>query len=217
VTNDLLLRAVGVCKVLGGARVLRGVDAAFGSKGVQILEGPNGSGKSTLLSVLGGRLRATSGRALLQRGEILVAEGAALRREVGWLGHDLGLYGDLDAFANVALHARLRGLDADAAWASVGAVLGIDPLRARRVRELSRGQRQRVALGRALVGDPAVLLLDEPSTGLDEPAVERLAKALRSLNETGTVVLTVTHDPTFANALQGQRWRVRDGRVEAGV
>jgi len=214
----LLLRAVGVTKVLGGVRVLRGVDATFGSRGVQILEGANGSGKSTLLSVLGGRVRASAGRALLQCGEELVAEGAGLRREVGWLGHELGLYGDLDAHANVALHARLRGVDADQAWARVSEVLAIEPLRRRRVRELSRGQRQRVALGRALVGEPPVLLLDEPSTGLDAAAVERLASMLRRLNEShGTVVLTVTHDPAFADALQGVRWRLREGKVESAA
>lgn len=213
--SALLLRAVGVSKVLGGVRVLRGVDAAFGARGVQVLEGPNGSGKSTLLSVLGGRIRATGGRALLQRGEELVAEGQSLRRLVGWLGHDLGLYGDLDSFANVALHARLRGLDATVAWQSVAELLALEPLRSRRVRELSRGQRQRVALGRALVGGPPVLLLDEPSTGLDGPAVERLARVLRALNEDrGTVVLAVTHDPIFAAALDGKRWRLRDGKVE---
>ena len=217
-TEGLLLRAVGVSKVLGSARVLRSVDATFGSSGVQVLEGPNGSGKSTLLSVLGGRLRATSGRALLQRGESLLAEGPALRRMVGWLGHELGLYGDLDAFANVALHARLRGLDGEAAWSSVSGVLAIEPLRARRVRDLSRGQRQRVALGRALVGSPSVLLLDEPSTGLDSSSVERLAGVLRSLNDGfGTVVLAVTHDPAFADALGGKRWFLRDGRVEPRV
>jgi len=213
--SALFLRAVGVSKVLGGVRVLRGLDATFGAKRVQVLEGPNGSGKSTLLSVLGGRIRANRGRALLQRGEELVAEGQALRRQVGWLGHELGLYADLDAFSNVALHARLRGLDPEAAWASVAEVLGLEPLRSRRVRELSRGQRQRVALGRALVGDPPVLLLDEPSTGLDAPAVERLAKTLRALNERGVVVLAVTHDPMFAAALDGRRWRIRDGRVES--
>jgi ABC-type multidrug transport system ATPase subunit len=214
VSPGLLLRAVGVSKVLGGVRVLRGVEATFGSGGVQVLEGPNGSGKSTLLSVLGGRIRATSGRALLQRGDQLVAEGPALRRTVGWLGHELGLYGDLDAFTNVALHAELRGLEAGPAWDSVAERLAIEPLRARRVRDLSRGQRQRVALGRALVGSPSVLLLDEPSTGLDTPAVERLAGLLRSVNESGTVVLTVTHDPAFADAVGGRRWQLRDGKVE---
>lgn len=213
----LLLRVAGVTKVLGLARVLRGVDAQFGEGAVHLVEGPNGSGKSTLLSILGGRMRPLSGRALLQRGEVSVAEGAALRSVVGWLGHDLGLYGDLDAFANVALHAELRGLDAEESWSAVAAMFAVESFRARRVRELSRGQRQRVALARTMVGRPPVLLLDEPSTGLDQGAVERLAGRVRELAEQGTIVVAVTHDPAFAASVGGTRWALRDGRLEASV
>jgi ABC-type multidrug transport system ATPase subunit len=215
-SEALLLRAVGVTKVLGGTRVLRSLDASFGRGPVHVLEGPNGAGKSTLLSILGGRVRASSGRVLLQRGATSVAEGAELRRHVGWLGHDLGLYGDLDAFANLALHAQLRGLDAERAWASVGEELGVLHLRGRKLRDLSRGQRQRIALGRTLLGSPEVLLLDEPSTGLDVNAVERLAGLLRGLAERGTIVLAVTHDAPFASAVDGRRWVLRDGKLGEG-
>lgn len=215
-TDALLLRALGLTKVLGGARILRGLDASFARGPVHVIEGPNGAGKSTLLSLLGGRLKATSGRVLLQRGSDLVAEGGDLRRRVGWLGHDLGLYADLDPFANLALHARLRGLDPERAWATTAEELGILHLRGRKVRDMSRGQRQRVALGRTLLGSPDVLLLDEPSTGLDVAAVERLAGLLRGVADRGTIVLTVTHDVPFASALQGKRWALRDGKLGEG-
>lgn len=213
-SDALLLRAVALTKVLGGSRILRGLDASFGRGPVHVIEGPNGAGKSTLLSLLGGRIRATSGRVLLQKGTDLVAEGGDLRRRVGWLGHDLGLYADLDPFANLSLHARLRGLDAEKAWATVGEELGILHLRARKVRDMSRGQRQRVALGRTLLGSPEVLLLDEPSTGLDVTAVERLAGLLKGVASRGTIVLTVTHDVPFAAALEGRKWALRDGKLE---
>ena len=200
-------------KVLGHVRVLRGVDAAFDDGAVHVVEGANGSGKSTLLSILAGRMRPSSGRALLQEGDAALAEGTALRQVVGWLGHDLGLYADLDAFQNVALHARLRGLDAERAWAQATESLNISALRTRRVRELSRGQRQRVALARTLLGDPPVLLLDEPSTGLDVAAVESLSRLLRALQTRGRIVGAVTHDVTFARAGGGRGWRMADGKL----
>lgn len=194
------LRATGVVKVLGGARVLRGVDASFEGGALHVVEGANGSGKSTLLAVLGGRATATSGRCeLIEDGTRKL--GKDLRAEVGWLGHELGLYPDLTAFENVALHARLRGDDADAIWRLRASELGVEGVAGRRVRELSRGQRQRVALVRALVGGPPVLLLDEPSTGLDSSTTERLVRLLLGLRDIGVIVLVVTHDAPFRNEL----------------
>lgn len=214
VSEALFLRAAGVSKVFGGSRVLRGLDATFAGGRAHVIEGPNGSGKSTLLSIFAGRLAATSGRALLQRGEVAVAEGRALRSVVAWLGHDLGMYGDLSAFENVALHARLRGLDASAAWSTSAETFAIDGLRDRRVRELSRGQRQRVALARTMLGRPEVLLLDEPSTGLDTSATDRLVTHVRTIVGGGTLVVLVTHDPALASSLEAERWVMRDGRLD---
>lgn len=214
-SGALFLRVAGVSKVFSGSRVLRSVDASFSGTAAHVVEGANGSGKSTLLSILAGRLRPTSGRALLQRGDEAVAEGPELRRVVGWLGHELGLYGDLTALENLAVHARLRGLDAEAAWSAAASSFGVDPLRDRRVRELSRGQRQRLALARTLLGRPEVLLLDEPSTGLDASAVSRLVSQLAEVIHGGVLVVVVTHDPVFSAALGGQRWLMREGRLES--
>jgi ABC-type multidrug transport system ATPase subunit len=208
------LRAESLVKVLGGARVLRGVDASFGAGTLHVIEGPNGSGKSTLLSLLGGRSEPTSGRAFL-RASGGDASGVELRRRVGWLGHDLGLYPDLTAFENVALHAELRGIAAEGAWVEGARSLGIDAVRARRVRELSRGQRQRVALVRALVGRPSVLLLDEPSTGLDASATELLVTILCSLRESGVVIVLVTHDAPFRDRVGGRLWKLGAGRISS--
>lgn len=213
--GDRLLRALGVVKLLGGTRVLRGVDASFGRGQIHLIEGANGSGKSTLLSILAGRSRPSAGRALLQEGAASLGEGPGLRKLTGWLGHELGLYADLDAFQNVALHARLRGLDDEAAWSSVGEAVGILALRTKRVREMSRGQRQRVALARTLLGAPPVVLLDEPSTGLDAAAVVRLAGVLVTVVASGAIVVAVTHDAAFAEAVGGRRWRMVEGRLSA--
>jgi ABC-type multidrug transport system ATPase subunit len=206
------LRAESLVKVLGGARVLRGVEATFAAGALHVIEGANGSGKSTLLALLGGRAEPTSGRAYLlgPGGE---ATGALLRKRVGWLGHELGLYPDLTAFENVALHAELRGLDGGRAWREGAAALGIEGASDRRVRELSRGQRQRVALVRALLGRPSVLLLDEPSTGLDTAATDLLLAVLTKLRDAGMVLVIVTHDAPFRDRLRGTVWKLAAGRI----
>jgi ABC-type multidrug transport system ATPase subunit len=208
------LRVSRVAKVLGGARVLRSVDAVFAPGRVHVLEGANGSGKSTLLSLLGGRSAPTSGRIALVRADAVVAEGAALRAHVGWLGHELGLYPDLQAAENVALHASLRGIDGRIAWAHAES-LGIAALADRKVRDLSRGQRQRVALVRALVGDPPVVLLDEPSTGLDIHGRERLVESIQALVARSVIVVVVTHDLPFRDALAPQVWSLAGGSLRS--
>ena len=204
------LEADAVVKTLGGARVLRGVTASFEAGTVHVIEGANGSGKSTLLSVLGGRSQPSVGRVTLRLG-LRRLEARELRDEAGWLGHELGLYAELTPLENIALHARLRGLDPESEWKRMAAPLGIERTRARRTRELSRGQRQRVALARALVGEPRALLLDEPSTGLDSAGTARLVAVLRALAGERRVLVLVTHDAAFRDALGGVLWRLAAG------
>jgi ABC-type multidrug transport system ATPase subunit len=207
------LEVKGLVKLLGGARVLRGLDARFDGGTVHVIEGANGSGKSTMLNILAGRLAPTHGKVTAEVGGVRYHSRSGLRNVVGWLGHELGLYPDLSADENVRLHAELRGLDPDEAWARNATRLGIDRLRGRRVRELSRGQRQRVALLRLLVSQPGVLLLDEPSTGLDTASLEKLVDVLHEVRDEGRVVLVVTHDVVLVERLAGQRWRIREGKI----
>lgn len=215
--SQVTLEVSGVVKVLGGARVLRGARGSFEGGCIHVLEGANGSGKSTLLSLLGGRARATTGTVKLVRAGKVLAQGTALRAHVGWLGHELGLYGELTALENVALHADVRGTSPAEAWSRWAGALSLEALVDRRVREMSRGQRQRVALARALVGAPEVLLLDEPSTGLDHGSVTRLVGVLKDLADRGTLVFVVTHDAPFREQLGGRRWRLVQGLLEAGA
>lgn len=207
------LEVKGIVKLLGGARVLRGVDARFEGGSVHVVEGANGSGKSTLLNIIAGRLAPTHGTVAAEVGGVRYRSRTGLRDVVGWLGHDLGLYPDLSAEENVRLHAELRGLDPELAWAHDATRLGIDRLRGRRVRELSRGQRQRVALLRLLVCQPGVLLLDEPSTGLDMASLGKLVDVLHEARDAGRVVVVVTHDVVLVEKLGGVRWRIREGKI----
>jgi ABC-type multidrug transport system ATPase subunit len=209
------LHAEGLVKVLGGSRVLRGIEASFEGGALHVIEGANGSGKSTLLALLGGRASPSSGRVRLLDGVAAIAVGQELRRAVGWLGHELGLYPDLTAIENVALHCRLRGLDPTSVWQAGAEELGVAAIGSRRVREMSRGQRQRVALLRALVGSPPVLLLDEPSTGLDASTTERLVGMLLRLRSEGRVVIVVTHDAPFRDRLEATHWKLLAGKLSA--
>ncbi len=212
-----VLEVKGIVKLLGGARVLRGVDARFDGGAVHVIEGANGSGKSTLLNIVAGRLAPTHGKVSAEVGGVRYHSRDSLRDVVGWLGHDLGLYPDLTADENVRLHAELRGLDPELAWSEDARRLGVDRLRGRRVRELSRGQRQRVALLRLLVSRPHVLLLDEPSTGLDTASLTKLVHVLRDLRDAGRVLLVVTHDVVLVDQLGGVRWRLFEGKIARRV
>lgn len=208
-----MLELKGIGKLLGGARVLRGVEARFEGGAVHVIEGANGSGKSTLLNIVAGRLAPTHGKVLAVVDGVRYQSRSGLRDVVGWLGHELGLYPDLTAEENVRLHAELRGLDPDAAWAHDARRLGIDRLRGRKVREMSRGQRQRVALLRLLVSQPGILLLDEPSTGLDTASLGKLVHVLHELRDAGRVLLVVTHDVVLVEQLHGVRWRLHEGKI----
>jgi ABC-type multidrug transport system ATPase subunit len=173
--------------------------------------GPNGSGKTTLIRLLATLLRPTSGQ-LAICGFDAAQDGQEARRRLGVVLHETLLYPDLTVMENLAFFARLYHV---AAAAQRGAALaerfGLDALRDSRVRRLSRGQQQRAALARALLHEPPVLLLDEPDTGLDATAFERLRAELTS--ETGRTVVLTTHQPAHALTLATHLLLLRDGRA----
>jgi ABC-type multidrug transport system ATPase subunit len=158
------------------------------------LLGPNGAGKSTLLAVLSTLLRQSAGH--VRYGDLTSDQGGdVLRGRIGLLGHDLFLYGDLTARENLEFFANLSGL------AGVAERVTVSLAHARladrvddRVSRFSRGMRQRLALERALIGDPRLVLLDEPFTGLDDESTNLLTARLRGLRDGGAIVLMATHD-----------------------
>lgn len=205
------VRMVGVTKSYGPVRAVVGVslEVAFGE--VAVVEGPNGSGKSTLLAMLGTVARPTGGSvdhgALGERPEIV-------RRSIGWVGHESLCYADLTGRENVALAARLHGADPGAAVAEALRRFELGAFVDRPVRTYSRGQRQRIALARALVHAPRLLLLDEPTTGLDAAGASRLAGVVAEEAARGAAVVVVTHDAGFAQGLGGTKYRMDRGRLE---
>jgi ABC-type multidrug transport system ATPase subunit len=177
------------------------------------LLGPNGAGKSTLLAMLATLLRPSEGS--IQYGTLKAADAPPeLRARIGVLGHDLFLYPELTARENLTFFAALYGRrDADqtarAALQQAGLADRGDDL----VAGFSRGMRQRVALERALIHKPRLVLLDEPFTGLDEASTAALVARLRGLRESGAAIVLATHDLDVAEGLLDEAIFLREGRV----
>lgn len=177
------------------------------------LLGPNGAGKSTLLAMLATLLRPSAGS--IRYGTLQAADAPPeLRSRIGVLGHDLFLYPELTARENLRFFAALYGSrDADqtarAALQQAGLADRGDDL----VAGFSRGMRQRVALERALIHTPRLVLLDEPFTGLDETSTTALVARLRGLRESGTAIVLATHDLDIAEGLLDEAIFLREGRM----
>jgi len=200
-------------KVYGATRALVGVNATFVERAVTVIEGPNGSGKSTLLNILGQLVRPTRGEVSYGDGP---AKGGELRAAIGILAHSAMIYPDLSARENLALYAQLYELKkpAEALDASIER-FEIGRWGERAARTYSRGQLQRLALARALLHAPKLLLLDEPSTGLDVRGVSRLVKTVEEERERGAIVVLITHDPKLADELADARVALKRGKVVA--
>jgi ABC-type multidrug transport system ATPase subunit len=187
-----------------------GVSARFDARQPTLVQGPNGSGKSTLLALVGALAKPTSGA--VDHGA-LGGSPRQVRRSLGWVGHDTLCYADLTGRENIELAARLHGLDPKDAVAFASDRFELGSFVERPVRTYSRGQRQRVALSRALVHQPKLLLLDEPSAGLDAASVARLVTVIADEVARGAVVVVVTHDPALSEAVGGATLSLERGRV----
>jgi heme exporter protein A len=184
----------GLGRRFGHVVALRSVDLAVHAGDVVLLAGPNGAGKSTLLRCLAGLARPTSGS--VRVGGADLRQAPAARSAVGFLSHQTLLYDDLTARENLRFAATLHNLDSveTRVMDSLNAA-GLTQRADARAGVLSHGTRQRLSIARATLHDPAVLLLDEPFSGLDAGAVERLRDRLGADAARGRAVICVTHQP----------------------
>jgi ABC-type multidrug transport system ATPase subunit len=201
-----------VTKTFGPVRALIGVTARFEAGKPCLVVGPNGSGKSTLLALIGALAKPTAGE--VDHGALGQTRDQ-VRRRLGWVGHDTLCYADLTGRENIELAARLHGLPVKAAMALASERFELGAFAERPVRTYSRGQRQRVALARALVHRPNLLLLDEPSAGLDAASVARLVVVIEEEVRRGAVVVVVTHDDALSESVGGVRVALERGRIAA--
>jgi ABC-type multidrug transport system ATPase subunit len=204
----------GLLKAYGPTVALRGVTVTLERAQLTMIEGANGSGKSTLLGILGTVIRPTAGRVMY---EPLGEDLRAVRAEIGWLSHETLAYPDLSGRRNVELAARLHGLDASLAWARVEERFELGAFSSRAVRTYSRGQRQRIALARALVHEPSLILLDEPTTGLDKRGVDRLLAVVDEEARRGAAVIVVSHEPELFRGHASARIVLDRGRIKESV
>lgn len=192
---------------------LRGVDVTIDRAQLTLIEGANGSGKSTLLGILGTVVRPSAGTIVY---EPLGDDLDDVRHEVGWLSHESLTYPDLSGRKNIELVASLVGIPLHDAWDRVAERFELGAFVSRPVRTYSRGQKQRVALARALVHGPSLILLDEPTTGLDKAGVKRLLSVVDDEVSRGAAVVVVSHEPELFRERAGARWVLERGRVVGG-
>jgi len=181
----------GVWKFYGDFPALRDVRFNIEAGSCLALLGRNGAGKTTLLRIIAGLSRAGRGQVRILGGE---PREQAARARIGILGHGISLYDELSAFENLRLFGRLYGL-ADPRKSALAWLerTGLERVRDGLVREFSRGMRQRLAVARAFLHDPSVLLLDEPFTSLDDRAIALLQGLLREAISQGRTVVLSTH------------------------
>jgi ABC-type multidrug transport system ATPase subunit len=207
-----IVRLADVSRHFGRRRALGKVSLAAHAGEIVGLLGPNGAGKSTLIGLLATLVAPSSGD-VFYGDRPARSWGPLLRQRIGLLAHELHLYTELTARQNLVFFARLYGLDpadaVDAALARAGLTDRADD----DVSGFSRGMRQRLALERALLHRPRLVLFDEPFTGLDDRAVSLVSDRLRALASAGAIVVLATHDLDLADGLVTRVALIRDGRL----
>jgi len=180
----------GVAKLFGNFAVLRDITAEFTSGKLYVITGENGAGKSTLLRIIAGLASPT-------RGSVDRAFGA---QQLGYMAHATMLYDELSGGENLRYFGALYGLDgasADGVAAESMSTVALDPALERPVGRYSQGMRQRLALARAILHAPSLLLLDEPFSNLDAQSTQQMVAILAAQRDRGTCILLVTHQPSL--------------------
>lgn len=203
-----------MCKSLGGRPVLRDVDLQVQPGELVVLLGPNGAGKTTLLGTACGRIAVDSGEVRLQSED--PRRNASVRSTLGYVPQELALYPYLSVAENLDVFARMMGVAKDRCAERIADALRWSDLETRaadRVDTLSGGMRRRLNIVASLLHQPSLLMLDEPTVGVDVNARERIHELLRGLRRQGLGMLLTTHDLAQATTLADRVVFLIDGRV----
>jgi heme exporter protein A len=207
------IRFENVDKRYGGLYALRRVSLEISAGECVAFAGRNGSGKTTLLRVAARLARPSSGTVSFQSSS---KEIVGTVPPAGFVAHATMVYDELTAEENLLLFARLQGIAEPAARAdALLREVGLEERRNSLVRTFSRGMRQRVAIARALLNEPAVVLLDEPTTGLDPQGASWFAQTLRGLRDSGRTILMSLHGESEVSTLATRAIRLEAGAVVA--
>ena len=209
-----LLSVRSASKRFGDVVALEAVDLNINEGEIIGLVGSNGAGKTTLLRLLSGVYRPTEG-------DVLLADGTQVehgREQLGVVPENTGLYARLTAWENIRYHARIHGIPDDEAWRRTmyfAQHLGMADVLGRHTKGFSRGMRQKTALLRALVHAPRVLLLDEPTAGLDVTSARTVRELVRQLGQEGGTVIYSTHQLAEAERVCNRIVIIHNGQVRA--
>jgi len=211
--SEVMIKVNGLVKSFGPTVALRGVNLSVPEGQFVTLVGPNGAGKTTLLRILATLSRPTSGTVKIGGHELPKSAGEA-RRSIGLVSHQTLLYGDLSAEENLRFYGRMYDVASlDARITQVLEMVGLAHRRRDPVRTFSRGMQQRLAIARAVLHRPSLMLLDEPYTGLDQDAAARLEAVMSSVGTEGRTVVMTTHDLERGLAVADRVVILAKGRV----
>ncbi len=208
----MILRVDEVRKTLGGRRVVDEVSFECAEAEITVLSGHNGAGKSTLLKMIAGVMASDAG-CIEIAGHSLGARPRAARQALGYVPEAANPPGHMtgeELFQLVAALKQSAPLAGD-----IRDALAIEHIAKSRIERLSLGERRRVCLAAALIGDPELLVLDEPTNGLDVGGVKTLAELLSARRSAGAAVLLATHDAKFAESIADARLHMVKGRLES--
>lgn len=206
-----MIRIEGLAKTYGATVVLRDLSLTAEAGEVVLLLGANGAGKSTLFRCILG-LTGYTGRIAVD-GLDPLRRGPEVRRRIGYMPQDDGLHADLTVESTLEFYAQLRD-ETEERTARLLAEARLEDARQMRVDEISGGMRQRLAFALAQIGDPSLLLLDEPTASLDGLSREHLLERLQRLADAGKTVFLSTHADHVALAGVGRALTLRDGKLE---
>jgi len=212
-SNEPLLKVISVSKKFAEIEALTNVSINIDSGQVIGLVGGNGAGKTTLLRLMAGVIEPTNGEVLFRNEKI-----SQVRRKIGVVPESTGLYSRLTAWENIRFHSRIYGVSDEKSWARTyhfARKLDIIDGLSRHTKGFSRGMRQKIALLRALAHGPDILLLDEPTAGLDVTSARTVRSLVGQLRDEGGTVIYSTHNLAEAQQVCDRIIIVHNGTIRA--